>query len=327
MADNLYRESIGESQPLAQLARAENPVSSSTAFERMTLLVEGSVHPEKYEKHHVGADSKMAYSVMQEQTSQRRGATIKTAVQMWLIIAIVGTILGAASDMLHHFSWLSYSRQQSGTTVASATQQLASSPQATSSSLFTQPSPTTLPSPTATPTPLPTLTPSVIPTPIQLPLLLIENPVVADAGFEMPSLGHGGYQYNPSGSSWTFNNGSGIAANGSAFTNTNPDAPEGVQVAFLQQTGSFRQSISFGAGSYHISFRAAQRKGINTSVENFRVLIDGRAIGTFAPSSFKYKVHSTNSFTVSAGSHVLTFQGLDSHGGDNTAFIDVVTLQ
>ena len=147
---------------------------------------------------------------------------------------------------------------------------------------------------------------------------------MADAGFETPSLGYGNYQYSPTGSRWTFSSGAGIAANGSAFTSSNPNAPQGTQVAFLQQTGLIRQKISFAAGSYQISFYAAQRKKNN---QDFQILIDGQVVGTFTPDGAKYKQYSTGSFTVGAGSHVLTFQGLDSNGGDNTAFIDAVTIE
>jgi hypothetical protein len=147
---------------------------------------------------------------------------------------------------------------------------------------------------------------------------------VANAGFEIPSLGYGGYQSNPSGSSWTFSNRSGIAANGSPLTNNNPNAPQGTQVAFLHKTGSFSQTIKFRAGNYHVSFYAAQRK---KSSQNFQVLIDGQAIGTFTPSSIKYKLYSTSNFTATAGRHVLSFQGLNSNGGDNIVFIDVVAIQ
>jgi hypothetical protein len=185
------------------------------------------------------------------------------------------------------------------------------------------PLPTISPSPTATP--MPTATPPVpIPTPLLLP---IGNPTVADASFEIPVLGHAKYQYCPTGSSWIFNNAAGIAANGSAFTANNSNAPRGRQVSFLQGTGSFSQTISFRAGSYQISFYAAQRKGVNKSVQNFQVLIDGDVVGTFTPTSFEYKRYSSGVFTVAAGSHVLTFQGLDSNGGDNTAFIDVVAIK
>src|SRR5439155_6514532 len=57
-----------------------------------------------------------------------------------------------------------------------------------------------------------------------------------NTGFETPSIGSGNYQYNPTGGSWTFSSGGsnfcGLVANGSGFNN--PNAPEGVQAAFVQ---------------------------------------------------------------------------------------------
>jgi hypothetical protein len=55
-------------------------------------------------------------------------------------------------------------------------------------------------------------------------------------GFELSSVTN--YNYNPSGTAWTFSpntnpGGSGIAANGGGFTSSNPSAPEGTHVAFL----------------------------------------------------------------------------------------------
>src|ERR1019366_7227942 len=69
---------------------------------------------------------------------------------------------------------------------------------------------------------------------------------ILNFSFETPSVGT--YQYNPSGGSWTFSaqsgaNGSGISANGSAFTIGNPSAPQGFQVAFIQGTGSISQTL------------------------------------------------------------------------------------
>ena len=89
---------------------------------------------------------------------------------------------------------------------------------------------------------------------------------VGDAGFEQPNVGPAGtcgsFKYNPAGTPWTFVGNSGIAANGSGFTSSNPDAPEGGQVAFLQETGSFSQTVNgWAAGTYQISFQAAQRAG------------------------------------------------------------------
>src|SRR5204862_434248 len=75
--------------------------------------------------------------------------------------------------------------------------------------------------------------------------------VFADRGFEQVSVGAGNFQYRPAGSPWTFTGGAGIAGNYSGFTSGNPSAPEGTQVAFLQGTGSYSQSVSnWSASSY-----------------------------------------------------------------------------
>ena len=75
-----------------------------------------------------------------------------------------------------------------------------------------------------------------------------------------------------------------------------------------------------------LSFDAAQRENVQASQQNFNVLIDGSVVGTFTPSSTSYQTYSTAVFTVTAGAHTITFQGLDSAGGDNTVFLDAVTI-
>jgi hypothetical protein len=148
---------------------------------------------------------------------------------------------------------------------------------------------------------------------------------LSDAGFEAPALGNG-FQYRPVGTPWTFAGSAGLSDNGSGFTAGNPNAPEGAQVAFLQQTGSVSQTVAgLAAGTYQLSFQAAQRGNFQASRQDFRVLVDGVAEGTFTPSGTSYS-NLTAAFTVGAGSHTITFQGLDSAGGDNTAFIDNVQL-
>jgi uncharacterized repeat protein (TIGR01451 family) len=147
-----------------------------------------------------------------------------------------------------------------------------------------------------------------------------------DGGFEAPSLGSGGgaYQYDPAASPWSFVGLAGVSGNGSAFTSGNPSAPQGGQVAFLQGTGSFTQQVNFSAGTYSLSFSAAQRAA-NQSSQTFKVLVDGTVVGTFTPSSTSYASFST-SFTVGAGVHSIVFVGLNPNGGDNTAFIDQVAI-
>jgi hypothetical protein len=153
-------------------------------------------------------------------------------------------------------------------------------------------------------------------------------PILSNAGFETPNVGtgtYGAFQYNPSGTAWTFDSGSGVAGNSSGFTSGNPNAPEGTQVAFLQGIGSFSQLATFTAGTYTLNFMAAQRGNFQASNQTFQVLVDGVVIGTFTPGSTTYTAFSA-SFTVTGGNHTITFVGTDPNGGDNTAFIDQVFL-
>ncbi len=84
---------------------------------------------------------------------------------------------------------------------------------------------------------------------------------ITDSGFEQVQVGTGQFRYRPSGSPWAFAGSSGLSGNGSGFTAGNPPAPEGSQVALLQNTGSFSQSFTSSAtGSYTLTFDAAQRE-------------------------------------------------------------------
>jgi hypothetical protein len=99
-------------------------------------------------------------------------------------------------------------------------------------------------------------------------------------------------------------------------------------VAFIQTTGSFTQTVAgWAAGSYVLTFDAAQRANYQASRQDFEVLIDGTVISTFTPSGSSYLSYSTATFTVTAGSHTIEFLGLDSAGGDNTAFVDAIAIQ
>ncbi|HWX55736.1 MAG TPA: RHS repeat-associated core domain-containing protein [Verrucomicrobiae bacterium] len=153
---------------------------------------------------------------------------------------------------------------------------------------------------------------------------------VPGSGFETPSVGSGGsaYQYDPTGSSWTFTGGAGLTGNNSGFT-SNQVAPEGQQVAFLQAAGgSISQSLSgFQAGaSYTVSFQAAQRGNVSNGGQDFDVYLDSTLLATFKPAGTNYAVLSTPAFTTAAGAHTLKFVGRNSAGGDNTAFIDAVQV-
>jgi hypothetical protein len=156
---------------------------------------------------------------------------------------------------------------------------------------------------------------------------------IPNFGFETPKVGT--FQYNPSGALWTFtaqsgNNGSGITANGTLFNSSNPNAPEGVQVAFLQSISTISQAISgFVPGAkYAVTFSAAQRAGqYQHGGQTWNLKLDNSLIGSFSPpaNATSYVDYTTN-FTATAATHTLSFVGTDLVGGDNTVFLDDVRI-
>ncbi|RYD28753.1 MAG: hypothetical protein EOP87_19240, partial [Verrucomicrobiaceae bacterium] len=159
--------------------------------------------------------------------------------------------------------------------------------------------------------------------------------LVPNGGFESPATAT--FEYNPVGNPWTFStqsgsNGSGVARNGSLFSASNPVAPEGVQVAFLQGTGSISRTLTgLTTGvSYDVVFSAAQRvsgSSWNVNGQTWKVTRDGVTIGTYAPGQVATGYtgyHAT--FTATAASHVLAFAGTNTRTGDNTVFIDDVRV-
>ncbi len=152
--------------------------------------------------------------------------------------------------------------------------------------------------------------------------------MVGDCGFETPVVGEQQFQYGPTGSPWTFANGSGISGNFSGFTAGNPPAPEGFQVAFIQGTGTVAQPIAGFQDYtvYQLSFDAAQRGTGNNGGQDVAVYLDSTQLGTFTPSGASYMTQTIGPFVTMAGTHTLEFVGLDTAGGDNTALIDNVAL-
>ena len=103
----------------------------------------------------------------------------------------------------------------------------------------------------------------------------LNTTVVPNGSFEDPDVSQepGGYQYNPSGTGWTYNYHSGIAANGSDLTSNNPPAPDANQVAFLQNDGVISQVWAASGGTYTLKFKAAQSKGVNEIDQRFQVTL------------------------------------------------------
>ena len=150
-----------------------------------------------------------------------------------------------------------------------------------------------------------------------------------DPGFEdlIQGAGFGAYRYNPTGSVWNFVSAAGLTGNGSAFTASNPAAPQGSQVAFLQYNGSINQVVQFAAaGTYQVSAGLAIRGNYGARDEQVKVLIDGAVVTTFAPTSTGFVTFTTAPFHVTAGNHTVSFVGNNPSGGDSTAFLDQISI-
>ena len=156
-------------------------------------------------------------------------------------------------------------------------------------------------------------------------------------GFELPSLSFGTYQANPSGSGFTWSpvdgaGQSGITANHSAFnTWTNcpgtcyQDAPNGVQMAFLQGPKIISKQLLFPFGTYKVRFKIAQRRQ-NATALVIKVKIDGVEIDSKTATSPSFEQWDSASFTVNAGNHTVTLEGYNPGGLDNSVFIDQLKI-
>jgi surface-anchored protein len=145
-------------------------------------------------------------------------------------------------------------------------------------------------------------------------------------GFEAPDLAAGGFEYAPTGTPWAFAGMAGVAADGSGFTSGNPAAPEGDQVAFLQNTGAASQTVSLSAGTYQVRLRAAQRGNFREGDQAVRVVVGGATVGTFTPAGTGYETFTSDSFTLSAdGTREVRLEGVGG-AGDRTALVDLVEI-
>jgi hypothetical protein len=128
--------------------------------------------------------------------------------------------------------------------------------------------------------------------------------------------------------SWTFvgasgstnGNNSGISNKSGTWTNSNLPVgpPAGVQVAFIEGTGSVTQTISgFTPGNmYTITVAASQRQTTTQSGPNpFKITVNGTSIGTFSPpQSIGYYEDYSASFPATATSNTIAFVGTSSSG-------------
>ena len=172
----------------------------------------------------------------------------------------------------------------------------------------------------------------------------------ANCNFATPTVS--GYQADPAGAGWTFNNGSisgstaGIAANGSSLGN--PTAPtEGppitvggdnsaggsTQTAYLQPGASISESVDFSGGWADITLLACQTLAASYS-HGLTISIDGTRCGRVRRRHALFgRRHGgawtwsrTAAFNVTAGYHTVTFTNTWTSGGA-TVFLDDVAIQ
>jgi cell surface hyaluronidase len=149
---------------------------------------------------------------------------------------------------------------------------------------------------------------------------------ISNASFETPTLATNTFAYRPTGSGWTMTNGTGIARNGSGFVNTNPNAPLGSQVLFMQGSSCTAERLVTisTAGSYRIRLKAAQRTG---NQQSFRVLLGGTLVDVITPSNKNYVEYVTSDATLAVGDRMLRIESTNPLGGDNTVLIDSLSIE
>ncbi|HEY5223820.1 MAG TPA: hypothetical protein VIJ18_12340 [Microbacteriaceae bacterium] len=146
---------------------------------------------------------------------------------------------------------------------------------------------------------------------------------VLDGGFEDPSANF--YTYRPAGV-WQYSGSTGVQRNHSAFSGTQ-GAAAGQQTAFIQGTDSVKQTLNLSAGSHTVTFAVDQRTN-NGGAQALDFSVDGVTINASPftpPSGGGFQTFTTPSFTTTAGQHTIEFTG--TNAGDNTAFLDQITLQ
>lgn len=154
--------------------------------------------------------------------------------------------------------------------------------------------------------------------------------LVSDGGFQ--GSGVGAFAYNASTPYWTFVGGSGLI-NGSNVAWNTPATQSGNQFAFLQANarrdwGSIWTTITLPTnGTYSLSFlNSARGAGCCGGNTIFDVLLGNTQIGQFTTQTGDDWSTKESTFTASAGTYTLMFTTDTKLPGDNTTFIDDVSV-
>ena len=158
---------------------------------------------------------------------------------------------------------------------------------------------------------------------------------VGNSSFEDPSGRAYDYQYGGSYGGWNFDDltwsSSGrlaaAASHPTAAPTITPMRSTAIGRRFVQGTGQISQDVYFAAAAeYTINFLATYRNAYG-GANPIDILIDGVKIATITPNAAYYQPYQTASFTVTAGTHTVTFKGETNDGTDRTSFIDNVSIQ
>jgi hypothetical protein len=173
----------------------------------------------------------------------------------------------------------------------------------------------------------------------------VASPIVGNFGFEDPVIVSTAYT-TPFGAlptslpSWTFAASEGGVTNGSYdgyyrvssgnFQSLTGLPPGSQQVAFLEVLGSFSQIISgFDQSPITVSFYAGGRNLAGYGANGVQVKIDDTLLtfagaSTLTPVDGIMNLYTSDAIRVSAGSHTLSFYGMDH--ADHMSFIDNVSI-
>jgi hypothetical protein len=159
--------------------------------------------------------------------------------------------------------------------------------------------------------------------------------LVTDGDFETTQLGQGNYEYvNGLLNGWLY---SGLAvlinvADNSPWVTPSQTGYSGNQVAGVQNMGSISQTFAApGTGGFDVTWLDSGRP--NYDAQNYTVSVLNNATGAIVSSETltvtpgaNFSPEALAASLVAGDSYSLTFQGLDSSGGDATAFIDDVDV-
>jgi YD repeat-containing protein len=145
---------------------------------------------------------------------------------------------------------------------------------------------------------------------------------VAEWSFETPVPVD--YVYRPDVDGVTFTGLAGVALNGSAWNFAN--APDGDQVAFLQQVASITQTVTglTAGGTYQLSFYLAQRPA--HAANPLTVSVDGVVLGTYTPGTTSWEQFAATTFQATSDTAHITFSG-SLATSDTATGLDKITLK